>query len=106
MKGAQTYFRCSHCESESIVKNGHDPNGKQQYRCKNCHRGGVLNPSVRYTAAEKEQILRAYYAHPSMREIERILGVSRQTLAVWLKVSRSHNRIERSNSSQRTLGTK
>ena len=79
---------CPHCASLNIVKNGHSPKGKQQYRCKDCGKSGVLNPTVPYTEEEKEQILAAYYERPSMRGIERIFGVARQTLAVWLKKSR------------------
>jgi transposase-like protein len=45
-----------------------------------------LNPSVLYTEAEKSQIVAAaYFERLSMRGIERIFGVARQTLAVWLK---------------------
>jgi transposase-like protein len=69
------------------VRNGHSPKGKQQYRCKACGRRGVLNPSVPYPEAQRTQILAAYYERPSMRGIERIFGVARQTLAVWLKKS-------------------
>jgi len=84
----QTTQHCAHCHSQNIIKNGHNAKGKQQYRCKNCGRGGVLNPSVPYTAAEKEQILNAYYERPSMRGIQRMFGVTRPTLAAWLKKSR------------------
>ena len=84
----QTTQRCSHCQSKQIVKNGHNAKGKQQYRCKHCGRGGVINPSVPYTAAEKEQILNAYYERPSMRGIQRVFGVTRPTLSSWLKKSR------------------
>jgi transposase-like protein len=79
--------RCPHCRSRDIVKNGHSPKGEQQYRCKACGRSGVLNPGVPYTEAQREQILAAYYERPSMRGIERVFGVARQTLAVWLKKS-------------------
>jgi len=102
-----TTFRCTHCQSKNIVKNGHDPKGKQQYRCKDCHRGGVLNPSVRYTEAEKERIINAYYERPSMRGVERIFGVARQTLADWLKKSRAdsnHPRNPRARPSRRHVG--
>jgi transposase-like protein len=71
------------------VKNGHNPKGKQQYRCKECGRSGVLNPSVAYTPAQKTQILAAYYERPSLRGIERIFGVARQTVATWLKKNRA-----------------
>src|SRR5262245_752815 len=80
-------YCCPHCQSLDILKNGQTPKGKQQYRCKACGRSGVLNPSVPYTEAEKHQILAAYYKRPSMRGIERVFGVARQTLAAWLKKS-------------------
>ncbi len=86
---AKITYHCAHCQSENIIKNGHNSKGKQQYRCKDCARGGVLNPTVPYTEADKERILSAYYERPSMRGIERVFGVARQTLAVWLKKSRS-----------------
>jgi transposase-like protein len=50
---------------------------------------------VPYTEDEKERIINAYYERPSMRGIERVFGVARQTLAVWLKKSdprSSHSR--------------
>jgi transposase-like protein len=37
-----------------------------------------------YGAERKQDILRAYQERPSMRGIERIYGVARQTLARWL----------------------
>ena len=49
----------------------------------------MLNPTVRYTEAEKERIINAYYERPSMRGIERVFGVARQTLAAWLKKAAS-----------------
>lgn len=100
---AKITYHCSHCQSEHLVKNGHNPKGKQQYRCKNCGRGGVLNPTVPYTETEKERIIDAYYERPSMRGIERVFGVARQTLAVWLKKSRprpSHSRHSGARSTQ------
>jgi transposase-like protein len=105
---AKITYACSHCQSENIVKNGHDPKGKQQYRCKNCGRGGVLNPTVPYTAAEKERIINAYYERPSMRGIERVFGVTRPTLADWLKKSRgrsNHPRDARPRATHGHLGT-
>ena len=81
-------YGCPHCASLNIIRNGLNPKGKQQYRCKDCGKSGVLNPTVPYTEAEKEQILAAYHERPSMRGIERMFGVARQTLAGWLKKSR------------------
>ncbi len=76
---------CPHCASLNIIKNRCNPKGKQQYRCKDCGKSGVLNPTVPYTEEEKARILAAYHERPSMRGIERIFGVARQTLAAWLK---------------------
>ena len=97
-------YSCSHCQSNDIVKNGHNPKGKQQYRCKNCGRGGVLNPTVPYTEAEKERIINAYYERPSMRGIERVFGVARQTLAEWLKKSRGRSNSSRDARTRTTHG--
>lgn len=77
--------KCAHCGSEDIKKNGHNPNGKQQYKCKQCGRGGVVNPSVKYSEAFIEQVIAAYCERPSMRGIARIFKISRITLAKWLK---------------------
>lgn len=78
-------FRCTHCHSDRIVMNGHNPQGKQQYRCKACGRGGVLHPTVRYSEEQKEQILATSREHTRLRGLERIYGVARQTAARWLK---------------------
>jgi transposase-like protein len=46
----------------------------------------VLDPKERgYPEEEKERILRAYRERGSMRAIERIFGVSRNTLSRWLE---------------------
>lgn len=81
--------RCPHCQSEAVIKNGHNAQGKQQYHCKACGKRGVLQASVAYSEAAKAQIIDAYYERPSMRGIERIFGVTRQTLATWLKKKRN-----------------
>lgn len=80
-------FTCHHCGSARIVKNGHTRAGQQQYRCKDCQRSGLLTPHPRYTEAQREQILTAYRERPSLRGLERLFGVARQTVGVWLKKS-------------------
>ena len=76
---------CRRCGSPNIVKNGHNASGSQQFWCKDCGKRGVLKPRRGYTEKQKDPILAAYYERPSMRGIERIFGVSRHTLAEWLK---------------------
>jgi len=69
-------YRCRRCGSVDIVQNGRNRYGNQQYHCKACGAYGVLEPKVRYTEAQKEQILRAYSERVSLRGRPRLYGVS------------------------------
>lgn len=80
-------YSCTACGSEDIIKNGKNRYGSQQFKCKTCGKQAVLEPKVKYSEARKEEILAAYQERPSMRGIQRIYGVSRATLAKWLKKS-------------------
>lgn len=40
---------------------------------------------------KKSKLSAAYYERPSMRGIERIFGVSRHTVAVWLQKKPNHS---------------
>ena len=82
-------YRCRNCESQNIVKNGHNASGSQQYLCKDCGKHGVLEPKRGYTEEQKEQILSAYHERSSMRGVQRTFGVSRPTLASWIKKRRN-----------------
>ncbi len=84
-------YTCRSCGSRNIVKNGHNASGSQQYLCKDCGKRGVLEPKRGYTAAQKAQILSAYDERSSMRGIQRTFGVSRPTLASWLKKRREQS---------------
>jgi transposase-like protein len=78
--------QCRQCGSTDLVKNGHNASGSRQYHCKACGAYLVLDPKERgYPEEEKERILRAYRERGSMRAIERIFGVSRNTLSRWLE---------------------
>ena len=83
-------YECRFCHSAHIVKNGHTAQGHQQYGCKNCGKRTVLELRPRYTEEKKEQIIADYYerATPSVvRGVVCGFGVSRPTLAAWLKKS-------------------
>ena len=82
------HYQCRNCASARIVKNGHNASGSQQFKCKECGKHGVLEPRRGYTTQQREQIVNAYYERSSMRGIQRIFGVSRPTLANWLKKRR------------------
>nr|MBA3440815.1 IS1 family transposase [Pyrinomonadaceae bacterium] len=38
-------LRCSHCDSQNIVRNGLAPNGKQRYLCRDCRRQSRDDPT-------------------------------------------------------------
>ena len=80
-----TVHHCTKCGSSHLKKNGKAYNGKQKYYCYDCQAYGVLNPEPRYSEERKEEIIRAYQERSSLRGIERIFGVARQTVAKWIK---------------------
>jgi len=74
--------RCSKCNSLNLEKNGTDYKGSQKYHCLDCNAYGTLDAQPRsYPEFIKELILRAYRERASMRGIERIFHIARQTLA-------------------------
>ena len=79
------YRRCATCGSINIVKNGHDYKGAQKYHCHDCNAFGTLNKKRASSRSLKQQVLDAYFERVSMRGIQRIFGVARQTLSHWLK---------------------
>jgi transposase-like protein len=78
-------YKCRNCDSQNIVKNGHNASGSQQYVCKDCGKRGVLKPKRGDTEAQKAQILSASHERSSMRGVQPTFGVSRPTLVSWLK---------------------
>ena len=79
-------MRCCHCGSKTVVLDGHAPNGKQRYRYRGCERRSRENlGSACHSEEVKEQVLRAYQERTSLRGLQRIFGVSRQTITKWLK---------------------
>jgi insertion element IS1 protein InsB len=79
-------LQCPYCKSRNIVRNGHAPNGKQTYLCKDCRRHTRENPTPPgYSEEEKEMILRAYQERRSVRGVHRIFGVARNTVSGWIR---------------------
>jgi len=80
---------CSHCGSPRLTRDGKAPNGKQKYLCHGCGRRSRQNPGTRaYPDELRTQVLAAYHERCSQRGVCRIFGISRETLAAWLKKSR------------------
>ena len=78
--------RCANCENGRLVKRGHTRNGKQRYSCTECGRTTREDAITRlYSEERKEGILLAHRQGTSLRALSRTYGVSRQTVAKWIK---------------------
>ena len=84
---AEAVPRCTACDSERIVKNGKNVCGHQQFRCRACGACRVLRPKNRATdPARKAEVLRAVATERlSLRATQRVFGVARNTIALWLQ---------------------
>lgn len=76
---------CPKCESEQIVKSG-IINNRQRFKCKNCQ----YNFTVSKVGKEIDsyyvvKAIQLYVEGISMREIERVLGVSHVSVSNWVK---------------------
>ena len=103
---------CRHCPSQNVIKHGRDRRGVQRFRCRDCGRTFQKPEADRrytdafraqvlaaytdafraqvlaaYTDAFRAQVLAAYQERASMRGVSRVFGLSRLTLADWLKKS-------------------
>lgn len=81
-----TTFACRSCGSADIIRNGSNKCGNPQYHCKSCGVYRVLEPKTpKYCPQERETVLRASQERVSLRGLERVFGVRRQTIVEWIK---------------------
>ena len=74
-------MNCPECESDNIVKNGNIHNGKQRFKCKECGRQFIENPSKKIISEEQKNIIdRLLSERISLAGIARIIGVSERWL--------------------------
>ena len=86
MKLNKAQLKCPYCESNTYVKNGYIHNGKQKYKCKNCHRQFVENPKNKPISMEtKAMVDNALSEKTPLAEIARTLGVSNRWLQYYVK---------------------
>jgi insertion element IS1 protein InsB len=80
---------CRSCGSTDIVKNGTNKCGSQQYQCKTCGVYRVMTPKERHSSWTKLLVLRLLMERVSLRGIERVAQVGRETildrLEAWVK---------------------
>ena len=77
-------YTCHACGSANIVRNGTNRCGNAQYHWKDCAIYRVLKPKQVYSEAEKATALRAGLERCSLRGVERIFDIPRQTVTCWI----------------------
>jgi transposase-like protein len=75
---------CPICFGSHIVKRIRTTDGREEYYCPACAKGGVLKPRSKYSEAQKLKILE-HYERYSPEGIRKTFGVSQATLARWKK---------------------
>jgi insertion element IS1 protein InsB len=77
-------YRCQKCESQKIVKNGHNASGSQQYWCKDCGTAVFWSQNAATPQNKKSKSCQPTLKRSNMHGIQRTFGVSCPTLVSWL----------------------
>jgi len=79
-------IQCIHCQATDLHKNGKSPNGTQRWYCKSCKRyfrldysNNACKPGV------KEKIIEMTMNSSGVRDIGRVLSISKDTVCSVLK---------------------
>jgi transposase-like protein len=79
-------LHCPFCTSNNLVKNGKSPTGVQRWRCNVCKKNFQFN--YRYNACRqgiKEKIIEMTLNSSGVRDIGRVLKISKDTVCSVLK---------------------
>jgi hypothetical protein len=77
-------MKCSHCESEDVVKAGLNPSGSQRYVCKTCRRHFTPQPKPQgYGADVRERAVKMVIDGANFRRTGRYLRVNHQSVINW-----------------------
>ena len=88
-------INCIHCQSPQTVKNGISYHGHQRYLCRNCKRTFGLHNHRRINDNLREQALSLYAEGMGLRAIERVLGVSHNSVMNWVRLEVAGKALER-----------
>ena len=86
---------CPHCFGTHIIKKVRTADGREEYYCPACQKGGLVKPRNKYSDPQKLQILE-HYERYSPDGIKKLFGVSPATLARWKKSKSKHHQINKS----------
>ena len=82
----QQTIRCPHCNGTDLQKNGKSPNGTQRWYCKACKK--YFRLEYLYNACKqgvKEKIIELTLNSSGVRDIGRVLSISKDTVTAVLK---------------------
>ncbi len=80
---------CPDCQSHKVVKNGHRQ-GKQSYLCRDCGRQFRSNPCpTGYSSDLKELCIKMFLNGMGLGAIERVTGISHNTVLNWVRLAPS-----------------
>lgn len=82
-------LKCSHCQSEEVIRHGKSSNGKQRFRCLNAECPyQTFSLDLAYPGRQREvkqQIVEMTLNGSGVRDISRVLRVSSATVLKELK---------------------
>ena len=91
---AMTKIKCIHCESEEVVRNGKRAKEIQSLKCKNCgrcFRESYLNNGAKLET--KRMIINMSVNGSGIRDISRVLKISKDTVMKTLKKQKRSSRM-------------
>ena len=77
-------MKCTHCESERLVKNGKSRHGNQRWLCHPCGRTCGESDKRRVSPETKASALQHYLEGVGQRATERLVGVSHNSVMNWV----------------------
>jgi transposase-like protein len=87
---SETPLVCPRCHSRRIVKNGLIHNGNQNFKCKDCSRQFVQNPTKKVIGQETRDLIdKLLLERLSLAGIARVTGVSEQWLQTYVNAKYS-----------------
>lgn len=96
----QTFTHCPKCQNTHFVKAGFN-NGKQRYKCKNCHYYFSVHKHSSHKSDEvKKMAIDMYLEGLGFRSIGRVLNISYGTVYQWVKHLGEQHQIKPDNSQE------
>lgn len=83
---AEIEVKCNHCGSRKTVKFGKQANGTPRYKCQKCNK--LFQAEYRNNGSKpetKDLIIKMSLNGSGIRDIARVLGISRNTVSSVLK---------------------